>query len=188
MRNTNERATRDGAGKNVSVVETETRGEANAEPRIRKENWTMSKKNQKPGRVGGAKKLETIKVKVVDQIAAEDQAAIEKVLGKEPKAKGKKAPKEQPVAGEQAVKIRQKAPRKDGTLSGLDAAAKILADVKKPMGCKDIVETALAHGLWKTKGKTPAATVYAAIIREIAKKGKDARFKKAGRGTFVTQG
>ena len=178
----------------MSVVETETRGEANAEPRIRKENWTMSKKNQKPGRVGGAKKLETIKVKVAteaqatDKIAAEDKAAVEAVLGKEPKAKGKKAPKEQPGAGEQAVKIRQKAPRKDGTLSGLDAAAKILADVKKPMGCKDIVETALAHGLWKTKGKTPAATVYAAIIREIAKKGKDARFKKAGRGTFVTQG
>ncbi len=197
MRNTNERATRDGAGKNVSDVETKTRGTANAEPRIRKENRTMSKKNKKSGRVGASKKaskkIEAVEVKVAteaqatDKIAAEDKAAVEAVLGKEPKAKGKKAPKEQPVAGEQTVKVRKKTERKDGTMSGLDAAAKILADAKKPMDCKAIVEKALASGMWKTKGKTPAATVYAAIIREIAKKGETSRFKKSGRGTFVSQ-
>jgi hypothetical protein len=42
----------------------------------------------------------------------------------------------------------------------------------------------LAKSLWKTGGKTPAATIYAAIIREIAQKGKDARFKKVDRGRF----
>jgi len=42
----------------------------------------------------------------------------------------------------------------------------------------------LAKGLWKTSGKTPAATLYAAIIREIAAKGKEARFRKVGRGQF----
>jgi hypothetical protein len=36
-----------------------------------------------------------------------------------------------------------------------------------------------ARGLWQTKGKTPTATIYAAIIREIAKKGKEAPFRKA---------
>ena len=69
-------------------------------------------------------------------------------------------------------------------LSGLDAAAKILAQADRPMGCKDMVEQMLAKSLWKTGGKTPAATVYAAIIREIAAKGSDSRFRKVARGKF----
>ncbi len=72
----------------------------------------------------------------------------------------------------------------NGKLSGLDAAAQILAKVKKPMGCKDMVEQAITQGLWSPGGKTPHATLYAAIIREIAKKGKDARFEKVDRGRF----
>lgn len=66
----------------------------------------------------------------------------------------------------------------------LDAAAQILAKAKEPMGCKAIVEQALEGGLWTTTGKTPSATLYAAISREIAKKGKDARFEKVDRGRF----
>ena len=62
--------------------------------------------------------------------------------------------------------------------SGLDAAAKILAQADKPMGCKDMVEQMLAKGLWKTSGKTPEATIYAAVIREIAKRGPHSRFRK----------
>ena len=102
-----------------------------------------------------------------------------------PEAKPKTAPetKAEPVA-----KVRKKDERKDGTMSGLDAAAKILAEAKEPMDCKAIVEKALSQGLWKTKGKTPAATVYAAIIRENAKKGDASRFKKAGRGKFEIKG
>ena len=67
----------------------------------------------------------------------------------------------------------------------LDIAAEMLARSKKPMGCKEIVEHAIEKGLWKTKGKTPSATLYAAMIREIAAKGKDARFKKVDRGLFT---
>jgi len=65
----------------------------------------------------------------------------------------------------------------------LDFAAEILAKAKEPMSCKDIVEKAQAAG-WTTSGKTPHATLYAAIIREISKKGKDARFEKVDRGRF----
>ena len=54
------------------------------------------------------------------------------------------------------------------------------------MGCKDIVEKALANG-WTTSGKTPAATLYASVIREIANKGKDARFEKVDRGRFASR-
>ena len=69
-------------------------------------------------------------------------------------------------------------------LSGLDAAAKVLAEAGKPMNCKAVVEKMLADGLWKTGGKTPSATIYAAILREVRAKGKDARFRKTERGKF----
>jgi len=69
--------------------------------------------------------------------------------------------------------------------SGLDAAAQVLTDASQPMRCKDMVETMLAKGLWKTDGKTPAATIYAAILREIQTKGTEARFKKTDRGLFT---
>ena len=69
--------------------------------------------------------------------------------------------------------------------SGLDAAAKVLAEVGKPMNCKAIVEQMIAQRLWQTKGKTPAATISAAIIREIASKGDASRFRKAAPGKFT---
>jgi len=68
--------------------------------------------------------------------------------------------------------------------SGLDAAAQVLGETKEPLGAKEMVERMLAKGLWQTKGKTPAATIYAAIIREIAAKGNDSRFRKVDRGKF----
>ncbi|MFH1022113.1 MAG: winged helix-turn-helix domain-containing protein [Planctomycetota bacterium] len=81
----------------------------------------------------------------------------------------------------------KKALRKDGTMSGLDAAAKVLADAGKPMNCKAIVERAIADGLWKTGGKTPAATMYSAILREIQKKADGSRFVKTERGMFMLE-
>ena len=68
---------------------------------------------------------------------------------------------------------------------GRQAATKVLADAGKPMRAKDMVETMLAKGLWKTGGKTPATTMYAAIIRKIAAKKDEARFRKADRGMFA---
>lgn len=70
----------------------------------------------------------------------------------------------------------------------LDIAAEMLARSRKPMGAKEIVERAIEQGLWTTNGKTPSATLYAAIIREIAAEGKDARFKKVDRGLFTSNG
>jgi len=76
----------------------------------------------------------------------------------------------------------------DKPMSGLDAAAKVLAEAGKPMRAKDMVKAALAKGLWKTSGATPWATIYTAIIREIAAKGDGARFKKTDRGHFAFNG
>ena len=69
-------------------------------------------------------------------------------------------------------------------MSGLDAAAKVLAEADGPLGCKEIVQRALERGYWQTKGLTPASTIYASILREIQKKGDASRFRKAGRGKF----
>jgi len=78
------------------------------------------------------------------------------------------------------AKIAAEADRKP---SGLDLAAKVLADAGEPLKAKQIAERAIAAG-WKTNGKTPEATLYAAMTREIAKKGDAARFRKADRGLF----
>jgi len=73
----------------------------------------------------------------------------------------------------------------DGKLSGLDAAAQVLGEAGEPLNTKEMVKRMLDQGLWETQGKTPAATIYAAILREIQKKGAEARFEKVGRGTFA---
>jgi HB1/ASXL restriction endonuclease-like protein with HTH domain len=78
-----------------------------------------------------------------------------------------------------------KAPKPDRPLSGLDAAAKVLKDSGKPMRVGELLEAILKKGLWNSKGKTPEATLYAAIIREIFNKGVDSRFKKTGKGLFA---
>jgi HB1, ASXL, restriction endonuclease HTH domain len=71
-------------------------------------------------------------------------------------------------------------------VSLLDAAATVLASAKEPMQAKAIVEAVLKRGLWKPgAGKTPHATLYAAMTREITAKGKDARFRKVERGMFT---
>ncbi len=54
------------------------------------------------------------------------------------------------------------------------------------MRAKEMIAAMEAKGLWASPGgKTPEATLYAAIIREIAAKGNAARFKKHERGVFV---
>jgi hypothetical protein len=80
----------------------------------------------------------------------------------------------------------KKAEAKPKKLSALNAAAQVLAAAGEPMDCKAIVEAMATQGLWSSPaGKTPHATLYAAILREIAKQGKDARFKKTDRGRFA---
>lgn len=92
--------------------------------------------------------------------------------------------KTQAAAPATEAKTRKKTVREDGTMPGLDAAAKVLADAGEPLNCKTIVERAVEKGYWKSGGKTPASTVYAAILREIQKKGDASRFVKTERGLF----
>src|SRR5262245_44631513 len=77
---------------------------------------------------------------------------------------------------------------KDRKLSAIDAAAQVLASAKQPMNAKELIEAMKAKALWTSPGgKTPHATLVSAIIREIAVKGKESRFVKAGRGKFAAK-
>jgi len=67
----------------------------------------------------------------------------------------------------------------------LNLAAKVLAEASEPLNCKEIVEKVLATGLWQTKGRTPHATLFSAILRECKTKGEQARFRKIDKGRFV---
>lgn len=73
-------------------------------------------------------------------------------------------------------------------MSGLDAAAKVLQEAGEPLAAQVLVARMLERGLWKTAGKTPAATIYAGIIREITAKGPSSRFQKVDRGRFAAAG
>ncbi len=70
-------------------------------------------------------------------------------------------------------------------LGGLSAAFMVLAEAKEPLDCPEIVKRMIDQGMWKTGGKTPAATIYSAIIREIKEKGPESRFVKTERGKFT---
>lgn len=117
--------------------------------------------------------------------------------GKAPKTKPAKAkaPKKAKAApASKATKGRQKAAggkadakaKKDERgMSQLDAAAVVLKGAKEPMSAKALVEAMGKRGLWTSPGgKTPDATLSAAIQREINVKGKESRFKKPAPGRF----
>jgi len=74
-------------------------------------------------------------------------------------------------------------------VSALDAAAEVLKDEGKPMRAKDLIEAMAARGLWSSpNGKTPEATLYAAMMREARDKGTASRFRKVERGQFAFNG
>ncbi len=94
------------------------------------------------------------------------------------KAKGAKAPKK-------ATRAKRGGEGGKRT-SALEAAAQVLKAAGKPMTCKAMIAAMAEQGLWTSPGgKTPHATLYAAIIRHIADKGEAARFRKVERGLFA---
>jgi len=81
---------------------------------------------------------------------------------------------------------KDKKPPKAKRVSALDAAATVLGGAKEPMTAADLIKAMAERKLWSSpNGKTPEQTLYAALIREIKAKGKDARFTKTDRGLFA---
>ena len=74
-------------------------------------------------------------------------------------------------------------------ISALDAAASVLKANGGAMRSGEMIAAMADQGLWSSpNGKTPHATLYAAILREIGSKGKEARFRKTERGKFEFNG
>lgn len=113
------------------------------------------------------------------------KAATAKTTKKAPakQAQTKKAPAKNESSEQAPVKP---AKPKDKKLSALDAAAKVLAESPEPLTAKQMIEAMAAKGYWTSPGgKTPHATLYSAILREIKTKGEEARFTKTERGKFT---
>ena len=100
----------------------------------------------------------------------------------------KKAPKtsdETPPAESKATETKT-ADKKPKKVSAIDAAARVLGEAKEPMNCQEMIKAMADKGYWASPGgKTPHATLYSAILREIGTKGKDSRFTKTERGKFA---
>ena len=79
-----------------------------------------------------------------------------------------------------------KGAKANGKPSQLSAAVTVLQRTKQPMNVKDLVAYMTEKKLWVSPaGKTPAATLSAALQKEIKTKGKESRFVKADRGLFA---
>ena len=112
------------------------------------------------------------------------------------KARAPKAKKARKATGKAKTTTKRHTGERDAKggqpkrLSILDAAVKVLGECGAddgPLNCNEMVERMTAKGYWAPArgGKTPASTLYAAILREIRHKGDDSRFEKIERGKFA---
>ena len=75
--------------------------------------------------------------------------------------------------------------RDDGTMSMLDAAAKIMRETGCSITCGEIIAHGQATGIIRvTASKTPAGTLSVALNREIRARGDRSRFVRVGRGRY----
>jgi hypothetical protein len=132
----------------------------------------------------------TPKQQAAREAAAKKLARLEALDASGPTPEPSKAGSEANGAKEAAPAATKKAKAaKPERMSALDAAAKVLQESKEPMNAKALIEAMAAKGYWTSPGgKTPQATLSAAIQREISVKGKDSRFKKPSKGHFAVAG
>lgn len=101
--------------------------------------------------------------------------------------KTKKPAVEKPAKQAKAPKAAKQPKEKPAKrVSALDAAATVLKKKGEPMRAQEMIAAMADAGLWTSPGgKTPHATLYSAILREINTKGSESRFAKMEeRGLF----
>ena len=69
-----------------------------------------------------------------------------------------------------------------------DAAIDVLSEAGKPLHSDEITRRAIDGGHIKSKGRTPGATMSAAIYMDIKKFGENSRFEQTGTSTFKLRG
>jgi hypothetical protein len=119
-------------------------------------------------------------------IAAIDKA--EAGAAPTPEAKPKRGGGKKKGAAKSKSAVEPKPAKEDKALSALDAAALGLKDSKEPLGTKEMIAEMAKRKLWTSSAATPWATLYSAILRELQKMGKEARFVKTERGRFAFAG
>ena len=73
-------------------------------------------------------------------------------------------------------------------LSCVAAALKVLGESSEPMNAQELITAMESKGYWTSPGgKTPHATLYSAILRDLAK-GDDSKVVKTERGRFTVRG
>lgn len=123
-----------------------------------------------------------------DQEPNEEEIAMSKKKTTK-KQTAKKQTKAQPAAkakgAKKAAKPKAAAEQKPKRVSALDAAAQVLKSAGKPMRAQELIVAMAEKNLWSSpNGKTPHATLCAAMQREERDKGRESRFKKVERGLF----
>lgn len=102
---------------------------------------------------------------------------------------GKKAARAKPAKAKPAP-AKEAKPAKAKRVSALDAAAQVLGALPPKeraagLSAPDLIERMAKAKLWTSPGgKTPAATLYAAMLREIAGRGPASRFARVAPGRF----
>lgn len=101
------------------------------------------------------------------------------------KSTGKRSMKKETATRKAATRSAGGGGPKSKPINALDAAAKVLGETGQPMSCKELIDSMANKGYWTSPGgKTPANTLYSAILREMSTKNSQARFVKAERGKF----
>jgi hypothetical protein len=83
-------------------------------------------------------------------------------------------------------------PRAKARMSALDAAAQVLVGLPSKAAAEglsagELIERMARERLWVSPGgKTPAATLYAAMVREISKRKDESRFRRPAPGRFAS--
>ena len=72
-------------------------------------------------------------------------------------------------------------------LSCVKAALQVLESAGEPMNTQEMITAMVDQNLWESPGgKTPHATLYSAILRDLAR-GEESRFVKTERGRFTVR-
>lgn len=67
--------------------------------------------------------------------------------------------------------------------SALEAAVLVLNQATEPLSSKQLIAVMAEQGIWTSPtGKTPHATLYSALLREIKLKGSSSRFQMPAPG------
>ena len=119
------------------------------------------------------------------EASADPEAATAPPPASEPAAASTAASAPEQTVAKTKRQRKARAKTQEKKLSAIAAAAKVLAETHTPMNCQELIDTMAGKGYWTSPGgKTPAATLYSALLREVTTKGDQARFTKTERGKF----